>query len=230
MIEGKKVICVIPARKGSTRIKNKNLIDFNKKPLIYWSILSAKKSKYIDKIFVTSDDKNILQIGKKNNCEVVRRNKKLSNNIIMPDYAVLDVLNKYGKYYELVVFLQPTSPLRKKFDIDKAIKKLVETNSDTILSVNKNKKFIWSKKNNTNYFTPINYTINARPRSQNINQYEENGSIYVTKVSKFLKSKNRLNGKIMIYKMEDWQNIDIDDMHDLKNCEKNFIRHIISKK
>ncbi len=230
MINNNRVICVIPARKGSTRIKNKNIINFYKKPLIYWSILSAKKSKYIDNIFVTSDDDKILKIAQKNGCSIVKRNKKLSNNIIMPDYAVVDVLKKFGKSYEIVVFLQPTAPLRRQDDIDNALKKMIETNTDTILSVNKNKKFIWGKKNRSDMYLPINYKINARPRSQNMNQYEENGSIYITKVSKFLKSKNRLNGKKMIYEMEDWQNIDIDNKQDLKNCEINFIRHIIKKK
>ena len=57
-----------------------------------------------------------------------------------------------------------------------------------------------------------------------------NKNTSITKVSKFIKSKNRLNGKKMIYEMEDWQNIDIDNKQDLKNCEKNFIRHIIKKK
>ena len=230
MINNNRVICVIPARKGSTRIKNKNIINFYKKPLIYWSILSAKKSKYIDNIFVTSDDDKILKIAQKIGCSIVKRNKKLSNNIIMPDYAVVDVLKKFGKSYEIVVFLQPTAPLRRQDDIDNALKKMIETNTDTILSVNKNKKFIWGKKNRSDMYQPINYKINARPRSQNMNQYEENGSIYITKVSKFLKSKNRLNGKKMIYEMEDWQNIDIDNKQDLKNCEINFIRHIIKKK
>ena len=230
MINSNRVICVIPARKGSTRIKNKNIINFYKKPLIYWSILSAKKSKYIDNVFVTSDNDKILKIAKKNGCSTVKRNKRLSNNIIMPDYAVVDVLKKFGKSYEIVVFLQPTAPLRKQDDIDKALKKMIETNTDTILSVNKNKKFIWGIKNRSDIYQPINYKINARPRSQNMNQYEENGSIYITKVSKFIKSKNRLNGKKMIYEMEDWQNIDIDNKQDLKNCEKNFIRHIIKKK
>ena len=63
MINSNRVICVIPARKGSTRIKNKNIINFYKKPLIYWSILSAKKSKYIDNVFVTSDNDKILKIA-----------------------------------------------------------------------------------------------------------------------------------------------------------------------
>ena len=135
MINNNRVICVIPARKGSTRIKNKNIINFYKKPLIYWSILSAKKSKYIDNIFVTSDDDKILKIAQKNGCSIVKRNKKLSNNIIMPDYAVVDVLKKFGKSYEIVVFLQPTAPLRRQDDIDNALKKMIETNTDTILSV-----------------------------------------------------------------------------------------------
>ena len=70
MFKKKKIICVIPARKGSTRIKNKNLIILNKKPLIYWSIYAAKKSKFIDAIFVSSDDDKILKLGMENGCKI----------------------------------------------------------------------------------------------------------------------------------------------------------------
>ena len=229
MFQKKKIICVIPARKGSTRIKNKNLIILNKKPLIYWSIYAAKKSKFIDAIFVSSDDDKILKLGMENGCKIVKRNKKLSNNIIMPDFAVLDVLSKFGKDFELVVFLQPTSPLRKRDDIDNAIKILLKTNSDTILSVNKNKKFIWNKRIESEHYVPLNYKVNRRPRSQDMNQFEENGSIYITNVKQFLKSKNRLNGKKTVYEMEDWQNIDIDSYDDLKSCETNFFKHLNKK-
>tara|TARA_A100001015_G_C14886201_1_gene670536 strand:+ start:184 stop:501 length:318 start_codon:yes stop_codon:yes gene_type:complete len=105
MFKNKRIISVITARKGSTRIKNKNLKLFCSKPLIYWSMLVSKKSKFIDKTYVSSDDPKILKLANKMKCETVLRGRKLSNNTIMPDFAVIDVLKKFGGPYDIVVFL-----------------------------------------------------------------------------------------------------------------------------
>ena len=65
MILGKKIIAIIPARSGSKRLKFKNIKIFNGKPLFIWSMLSAQKSKYIDKIYLSTDSKKINEIAKK---------------------------------------------------------------------------------------------------------------------------------------------------------------------
>mgnify|MGYP001363269074 CR=1 FL=1 len=228
MFKKKRIISVITARKGSTRIKNKNLKLFCNKPLVYWSILVSKKSKFIDKTFVSSDDPKILKLAKKMKCETVLRSKKLSNNTIMPDFAVIDVLKKFGKPNDIVIFLQPTSPLRLITDIDNAIKKFVNTKCDSLLSVNKfnDFKFIWKKEKNSKFFSPVNYSFKKRPMSQKLSQFFENGSLYVTYSKKFLKSKNRLMGKKQIYEMKDWQASEIDTIADFKRCENIFKKKI----
>jgi CMP-N-acetylneuraminic acid synthetase len=228
MIKKKKIISVITARKGSTRIKNKNLKIFCGKPLIYWSILVSKKSKYVDKTYVTSDDPKILKFALKMKCEIVKRGKNLSNNTIMNDAAVVDVLKKYGKQFHLCVFLQPTSPLRFVKDIDKSIEKFFSSKCDSLLSVMKNEhfKFFWGK-NKSNFFSPINYDIKKRPRSQSAeSQYQENGSIYLTKVKLFLKNKNRLVGKKQIYEMPGWQFGETDTKADFTKLQKIFKKYI----
>mgnify|MGYP001220606983 CR=1 FL=1 len=222
MFNNSKIICVIPARKGSTRLRNKNIKKFCGKPLVYWSIIISKLSKYVDKTYVTSDDPKILKLAQELECETVNRNAKLSNNTIMSDFAVLDVLKKFGKLYDIVIYLQPTSPLRKLDDIDLALEEFSKSKSDSLLSVVKNKKFIWHKKNKSNFYDPVNYDIKKRPMSQNFFQYEENGSIYITKVKQFINSKNRLVGKISIFQMSDWQSYDIDNLDDFKKCEEVF--------
>ena len=65
MIYNKKVLAIIPARAGSKGLKNKNIKIFNKKPLIYWTVKQAKNSKYIDRIYVSTDSKKILNKIKK---------------------------------------------------------------------------------------------------------------------------------------------------------------------
>ena len=228
MFKNKKIISIIPARKGSTRIKNKNLKLFCNKPLIYWSMLVSKKSKFIDKTYVSSDDPKILKLANKMKCETVLRGKKLSNNTIHADFAVIDVLKKFGKTYDIIIFLQPTSPLRLITDIDNAIKKFVNTKCDSLLSVIKFNefKFIWKKKKNSKFFSPVNYSLKKRPMSQKLSQFYENGSLYITNVKKFLKSKNRLIGKKQIYEMKDWQAREIDTIADFKKCEEIFKRRV----
>ena len=88
VIREKTFLAIIPARKNSQRVKNKNLFKFKKKPLIYWTIQSAKKSKYISDICVTSDSAEILSYCKKMNLRTILRPRGLSGNIIMPDKAV----------------------------------------------------------------------------------------------------------------------------------------------
>ena len=68
-----KSICIIPARSGSIRIKNKNIINFSNKPIIYWSILAAKKSKCFKKIFVSTDSQKIEKLSK--NLEKLKSSK-----------------------------------------------------------------------------------------------------------------------------------------------------------
>jgi CMP-N,N'-diacetyllegionaminic acid synthase len=212
----KKIVAIIPARGGSERIKNKNIKFFFNKPLIVWTILAAKKSKFIDEIYVTSDDFKILKISKKYGIGCIKRPKSLSNDIIMPDAAVLHAFKKIGKVFDYIVTLQPTSPLRQSTDIDRAIAIIIKNNGDSLLSGFKTHPFIWKKIKNI--YKP-NYNINKRPRSQDFERYQENGSIYITKSKIFIKNKNRLGGKIIISEMDRYSSLDIDTIKDFRIAE-----------
>ena len=108
MYKNKKIIAVIPARKNSKEIKKKNLIRLNGSPLISYSIDYAKKSKLIDRIFVSTDGEEIASVSKKFGAEIVMRPKNLCNDIIMPDFAVVHTINyvqNFLKYdFDYVVF------------------------------------------------------------------------------------------------------------------------------
>jgi len=212
----KNIVAIIPARGGSQRIKNKNIKNIFKKPLLVWTILAAKKSKFVDEIYLTSDDNKILNIAKKYGINCIVRPKNLSNNTIMPDAAVLHAFKKIGKTFDYIVTLQPTSPLRKAADIDRAIVKIVKNNGDSLLSAFKTHSFIWEKIKNI--YKP-SYNIYKRPRSQDFERYQENGSIYITKPKIFTKNKNRLGGKIIISEMDRYASLDIDSIKDFKIAE-----------
>ena len=106
-------IAVIPARSGSKGIPNKNIIDFMGKPLIYWSILSAKASKCIDRVVVSTDSKEIAIVAENCGAEVLNRPESLSQD----DTKTIEVLKYHSNFlneYDNLFVLQPTSPLRKK--------------------------------------------------------------------------------------------------------------------
>jgi CMP-N,N'-diacetyllegionaminic acid synthase len=132
-----KIIGFIPARKNSVRIKNKNLKLFNKRPLIYYSIKSSLKSKYISKTIVYTDSSKIRSISKQYGAITYSRPKKISQNKTSMYDTIKYFLKKNNTYknYDYMALLQPTSPLRTFVDIDKAFIKLInDRKADGIIS------------------------------------------------------------------------------------------------
>ena len=197
MYKKKRIIAVIPARKNSKGIKNKNLINLNGLPLISYSIDYAKKSKLINRVFVSTDGDNIASVSKKFGAEVVIRPKSLSNDTIMPDHAVvhtIDYVKKILKYnFDYVVFLQPTTPLRQLGELDKAIRYCVSNKFDTVFSSMDYKPFLWRRKRQSIY--PVSFDPYKRKRRQIIQDINETGSYYITKKEAFKKFRNRFGKK-----------------------------------
>jgi len=212
-----KIIAIIPARSGSKRIKNKNIKNFNKKPLIAWTIESALRSKLVDDVYVTSENDNILRMSKKYGAKIIKRPKKLSNNIIHVDEAIRHAYLEVNKKYDYIVTLQPTSPLRTDKNIDEAIKMIIKKKADSLISVFKTHQFLWKK--NKDDFNPVNYDLNNRLRSQDSNFFQDNGAINITKPKILVKKHNRLGGKITAYQMNFWRSIDIDQIEDFHMAE-----------
>lgn len=210
---------IIPARGGSKEVLKKNLRKINGKSLISRCIQTAKKSKFINKIYVSSDDKKILKDSLKLNVKIIDRPKKLSNSKIMPEFAIIHFLNKI-KLLEplpnLICFLHCTSPFTKTEDIDRAIIKLKKNKLDCIFSVSKSHAFLWKGKKN-NIAKPINHNIKKiRLARQSINdQFLETGNFYIFKTEKFLKFKNRFFGKIGFYELPQERSLNIDSEFDI---------------
>ena len=118
-------VALIPAREGSKGVKNKNIKIINGHPVLAYSILAAKKSKNIKKVFVTTDGPNIAKIAKKYGAEVIIRPKNLSKGRIMAEPSLIhaiDYLEREKKtQINNIVLLQPTSIIRNKNDIDNAV-------------------------------------------------------------------------------------------------------------
>lgn len=213
----KKVHAIILARGGSKGIKDKNLFLVNKKPLIFWSIIRCLESKNISDTWVSSDNKKILRVAKKIGAKTIFRPKKLSTDTASSDaaweHAVKFIKKKIS--IDIIIGVQPTSPVRSKTDFDNALKKFYMKNLDSMFSAsNFETYFSWVTKKNK---VLPNYNINKRPRRQDLKKtILENGSFYIFKQKLFLKHKNRLFGKIGFYLMKKYRGFQIDTLEDAK--------------
>ena len=137
MYKNKKIISIIPARGGSKRLPRKNILLLAGKPLIAYSIEQSFKSKYIDRTIVSTEDKEIAETSKKYRAEIIKRPKELATDeatTLVVLQHVLSVLREQNYNPDVVVLLQPTSPLRKTSQIDESIRKLIDNNANMVVS------------------------------------------------------------------------------------------------
>ena len=217
----KKVYSIILARGGSKGIKNKNLVKVNNKPLIFWTISQSLKSKKIDEVWVSSDNKKILLLSKKIGAKIIRRPKKISNDTASSESGWLHAIKKIKSINiknDIIITPQVTSPLRKNEDFDKALKQFKEKNLDSLFSgFFFETYFSWTYVNKK---VIPRYNLNKRPRRQKLSKsVVENGSFYIFRVNKFLRKKIRLFGKIGCYIMNKEHSFQIDEKKDLKLFE-----------
>ncbi len=226
MLSRKTFLAIIPARGGSKRLKNKNILPLQGIPLISHTIQSAKDSKYIDEIVVTTDSKEILNISKRENISTIKRPEKLAKDNSTTFDAVKHTINKYkkiNKSFDYIILLQPTSPLRTSKDINKSIKLLFKQNADAVVSIAEpSHSPLWSFKAKKNKkLDNIFKEKNKFKRSQDLDTYYSlNGAIYICKTSLLLKNKSfLLNNNIYGYEMCQKNSIDIDTIIDFKLAE-----------
>ena len=227
----KKVLALIPARGGSKGIPNKNIKLFNRRPLIEWSIKLALKSKLIDKVVVSSDSQKILSISKELGAEVILRPKNISGDNATTESAISHCIKYINNNYETIILLSPTSPLRKKNDLDNAIKFFYSNKLDSCFSGSKLIDFlIWNYDKIDKKYKSINYDFKNRGNRQNRKLgYVENGSIYIFKPSLIIKKNNRIGGKFDIFNMDFWQSFEIDEKDDWKLLETIHKTYIMNK-
>lgn len=229
MTDKKKTHVIILARGGSKGIPKKNIIDFCGKPLVAWSIIQAKKIKEISKVWVSSDNNDILKVARKYGAETIKRPKYLATSKTKPILAwlhAIEKIKKMGNTIDVIIALQSTSPVRESKDIKNGIRKFLKNNYDSLFSASYIGDFyIWRKKGNS--YSSINYDYKNRPRRQDFEkQYVENGSFYIFKPTTLKKYQNHLGGRIGMSLMEFWKSFEIDEHDDVKFLEiimKNYL-------
>ena len=234
MYRNKKILAVIPARGGSKGLPRKNIKEMLGTPLIGWTIKQAKNSKYVDSVVVSTDDKEIAAIARQLGGSVpFLRPSELAKDST-PTYDVLaDLVKKSTEEYDILVLLEPTSPLRKKDDIDTALKQLIDNYEkyDSVVSVGKVHmenphicKLI--EKNKVVPLIKTNKNITQRQELKDV--YFPYGVIYASKLKKLMATQSFYQKKTMPYFIERWQNYEIDDIYDFI-CIESIMKEKLKK-
>ena len=230
----KNILAVIPARGNSKSIKNKNIKLLFGKPLIYYSISIAKRSKLINKIIVSSDSKKIIYIAKKYGAEApFVRSKELSKDS-SEDYGVflhcLEWLRKNENYIpDLIVHLRPTYPIRSVKIVNKAIKfALKKKNYDCIKSVCEpfqNPYKMWLL-NNNNFLKPLLGSFKKElynsPRQKLKKTFWQNTYLDIIKYNTIKKKGSMTGKKIIPFILPSNTIFDIDDEFSFKMIKEVF--------
>ena len=220
----KKYLCIIPARGGSKRVPNKNIIDFGGFPLIYYSINAAKKSGVFDDIIVSTDSKKIQKIAQKYGAEVpFLRPKKLSKNESLVEDAVfylLKYLEKEGRVYDYICLSQCSTPLVISEDFQNACSILNKKKANMVISVTKTPFNInWTSTLGKD-LSMENFSNCYATFSQQFEQtYILNGAIYFGENEIFYNKENYYSKKSFAYIMPNERSIDIDTHEDIKKAE-----------
>ena len=212
-----KIIAFIPARSGSKSIKDKNIKILNGKPLIAWSIQTCLKSKFINKIIISTDSKKYAKIAKKYGAdEIIIRPKKISKDKSTDYEAIIHAIRnlKYSDY-DLIAHIRPTTPQRDVFDIDSAIKKFATSKHNSLRSVHEMsessyKSFEIFKKNQLKSIANLKFSLDDlnKPRQAFKNTYVANGVIDIYRKKFILKNKKLFGKKVIAYITKHTEEID----------------------
>ena len=231
-------LCVICARGGSTNLKNKNIEKINGKPLIYYTIRQAQKSKIFDSIVVSTDSKKIQKISSQYGIKkFFLRPKNLSLNttpkIPVIRHALMQSEKYYNKRFDFIFDLDVTAPLRLVSDIKKSYKQFLSSKKDLLFSVNESRSnpyfnaVVIDKKRRVKPLFRIGSKIKRRQDAPKC--YDINASIYIWKRKTLLKYDTLYLKNNSIYIMPSFQGIDIDTKDDLK-IVKNLMKNELYKK
>lgn len=224
MINNKKVLAVIPARGGSKGIKNKNIYPLCGKPLIAYSIEAAKKSDYVDEVFVSTDSEKIANVAKEYGASVpFLRPAELASDTSKSIDAIIytiETLKKNGIAFDILVLLQPTSPLRITDDIDGALYTFAKESFKSLVSVsevNDNPILIRTIDDDGTLRRLLNTDSSIR-RQDMKKYYRVNGSIYINLISE-ININTSFNDNELPYIIPQERAVDIDELKDLAIAE-----------
>jgi CMP-N-acetylneuraminic acid synthetase len=220
-----RVLAVIPARGGSKRLPRKNIMCIAGHSMIAYSIYAAKESENITDLVISSEDDEILEVAKQYGASMlIKRPKELATdnvrNISVVSHALKKMEADNRHKYDMIVLLQPTSPVRSSRQIDQAIEKLWKSKLDSLASV----KGPFQKKD------PIIKKINKKGemvaycQDSETNQsepfYVYNAALYIVKRDYFVEEEKFISDKQVPLVMDKYHSIDVDEMADFIVAEE----------
>lgn len=225
-----KIIAIIPARSGSKSVKDKNIRVLGKKPLIAWSIESCLKSKLISKIYVSTDSLKYAKIAKQfGPVEILLRPKRISGDFSTDYQMIVHAIENIKFNYNYIAHIRPTTPLRKKNDLNKAIKTFIKSKSTSLRSVHEmsetsyksleiNNGYLKSLKNLKLTMDELNV-----PRQKFNKTYYPNGVIDIYKKNFIIRNKLLFGNKVKAFKTSYTHEIDNKD-------DFNYLEYLCKKK
>jgi CMP-N-acetylneuraminic acid synthetase len=209
-----KIVTVILARGGSKGIPKKNIIDVNGLPLIAYTINASIGSKTLE-TWVSTNCEDIASISEHYGANILWRPAELATDTASSESALLHFAENID--FDILVFIQPTSPLLESKYINEGLSKM--NKYDSIVSVYEEK---WSAKFDEDG-NPHGWDMNNRPRRQEAKKiYVDNGAFFITTKEALIKSGRRYSGNIGMVEMPFSKSFEIDTIDEL-----NLIRKIL---
>ncbi len=223
MLENKEVVALIPARGGSKGLPRKNILEMAGKPLIAWSIIQAKQSDIIDRVVVSTDDKEITEIADSFGAEIpFVRPKELATDEAKGLDVILHALRwfkEHGQTADIITVLQPTSPLRLPADIDNSLDFFLEREADAVVSVCKTEHHpYWSNVLPEDKCMKdfIRNDVDKKNREELPEYYRLNGAIFIAKADFMIQNESYYGDNTYAYVMPEDRSIDIDSHLDFR--------------
>lgn len=224
----KNFVCIIPARSGSKSIKNKNIAKLGDKPLLAWSIATARKSKYITKVIISTDSKKYGKIGKLYGADdVLIRPKDISrDNSTDYDWVCHAIQNIEDM--DVIVNLRPTTPIRNSKVIDKAISLFNKFKLKSLRSVHEMSESSYKTFEIKNDILKplknlkLDLNILNNPRQGFNKTFQANGLVDIYDCQFVKKNKKLFHKKTYAFKTDFV--VEIDSKHEL-----NYIKQLVKK-
>jgi CMP-N,N'-diacetyllegionaminic acid synthase len=219
MIGTSKVLAIIPARAGSKGVPGKNILHVGGKPLLQWTIDAALKSRYIDRLILSSDDTAIMEIAAAAGCDVpFLRDASLAGDDVSSIDVVVDALERIPGF-DIAVLLQPTSPLRTTADIDGSLERLHLTGAPACVTVRAADDhpywtFYTDEDGCLVHYSDPPAALPTRRQDLPI-AWCLNGAVYVARVDSFLDRRSFFTPQTVCYPMPIERSLDIDTPEDI---------------
>ena len=217
-----KTLAIIPAAEGLETLPNRNMRAINGRPLIYYAINNAKKSKYVDDIIVTTNSDEVVMLAEQlGDCKCYRRPAKLCG-IDVPLEKVINHVRTIVDFesYDYIVTMQSISVTLRAETLDKALEECEENRIDTMISVVERRNYFW-KKGNEGYITEQKDRV---CKSHLEPFYMETGAFFISR-PQYISDDSRIGGKTSLYILDSDEAIDVTTFGDLKQAE-----YVLSKK